>query len=78
MATSGKPPLSFVQLAIDLVLCALFFAFFFKVLQPHVPSGDPAMIRAWAAAGAACLTGVFWMAMHMVRVVWQFQRASNR
>ena len=78
MATSEKKPLSFVQLVIDLVLCALFFAFFFTVLQPHVPSNDAAMSRTWGAAGAACMTGVFWMAMHMVRVVWRFQRASNR
>lgn len=78
MATSEKKPLSIVQLVIDLVACALFFAFFFNVLQPHVPSGDPTMTRLWGGLGAACMTGVFWMAMHMVRVVFRFQRAAQR
>lgn len=78
MATTERKPFFTLQLIIDMVLCGLFFAFFFKVLQPHVPSSDPAMARFFAASGAGCMTGVFWMAMHMVRVVWRFQRASNR
>jgi len=77
MATPEKK-FSPVQLVIDLVLCALFFAFFFNVLQPHVPSSEAGMVRLWAGLAAACMTGVFWMAMHMLRVVWRFQRASNR
>lgn len=78
MATSEKKPRSIVQLVIDLVLCALFFAFFFKVLQPHVPSSEPGYTRFFAASAAGCMTGVFWLAMHMVRVVFRFQRASQR
>jgi ABC-type Co2+ transport system permease subunit len=78
MATPEKKPFFTLQLLIDLVLCALFFAFFFKVLQNHVPSSDPTNLKFFAASGAGCMTGVFWMAMHMVRVVYRFQRASNR
>lgn len=78
MATTEKKPFFTLQLLVDLVLCALFFAFFFKVLQPHVPSGEPGFVRFYAASAAGCMTGVFWMAMHMVRVVYRFQRASNR
>lgn len=78
MATSEKKKTSPVQIVIDLVLCAVFFAFFFKVLQPHVPSDEPGFVRFYAASGAGCMTGVFWMAMNMVRVVFRFQRASNR
>ena len=77
MASPAPKPFSIVQLVIDLALCAAFFTFFFRALQPHVPSSDPAMIRLWGALAAACMTGVFWTAMHMVRVVWRFQRSSR-
>jgi hypothetical protein len=78
MPSSGNKPISSLQIVIDLVACAAFFVFFFLALQPHVPSEDPAMIRLWGALASACMTGVFWMAMHMVRVVYRFQRDSRR
>jgi hypothetical protein len=78
MASPEKKKSSPVQLVVDLAACALFLTFFYYVLQNHVPSEDPTMVRVWATAGAACMTGVFWLAMHMVRVVWRFQRDAGK
>jgi hypothetical protein len=66
-----------VSLLIDLILVAAFFTFMFFTLGSHVPSDDPAMISLWSAAGAACLSGVFWLAIQMFRVVLRFQRRQR-
>ena len=66
------------SLAVDAVLCVLFFAFMFKVLGPHVPSNSPRMIALWGAAGSSCLTGVFWLCIQMFRVVLRAQRAARK
>ncbi len=67
-----------VTLIIDLVLVIGFFAYMFTVMRAHVPSEDPKMIVLWAALTAACLTGVFWLAWQMVRVVFRAQRAARK
>jgi hypothetical protein len=67
-----------VSLVVDLVLVAAFFAYLFTLLRSHVPSNDPAMITLWAALGAACMTGVFWLCIQMFRVVFRAQREANR
>lgn len=67
-----------VSLLVDLVLVVLFFAYMFGVLKSHVPSRDPKMIMLWGALGSACLTGVFWLALQMFRVVFRAQRAAKR
>lgn len=67
-----------VSLVVDLILVVAFFIYMFGVLKSHVPSNDPKMITLWAALGAACLDGVFWLALQMFRVVLNFQRASKR
>jgi hypothetical protein len=67
-----------VSLVIDLILVVAFFIYMFGVLKSHVPSNDPKMIMLWAGLGSACLTGVFWLAVQMFRVVFSFQRSSRR
>ena len=67
-----------LSLVVDLVLVVLFFAYIFSVLKSHVPSTDPKMIILWAALGTSCLTGVFWLALQMFRVVFRAYRAANK
>ncbi len=66
------------SLAVDAVLVAGFFAFMYTVVAPHVPSNDPKMIRIWGAYTAVCLTGVFWLALQMLRVTIRAQREARR
>ena len=74
MSPSEKKPFSLLGLVVDLVLVAAFFSFFYYVLQPHVPSNDPTMVRFWATAAAGCMSGVFWLALQMLKTVFRFQR----
>ncbi|ACB77362.1 hypothetical protein [Opitutus terrae] len=67
-----------VSLIVDAVLVSAFFVFMFFVLRSHVPSEDPRMVALWSALGSSCLSGVFWLAVQMFRVVLRFQRASRR
>ena len=60
------------------MLLVLFFAYLFSVLKSHVPSTNPKMIVLWAALAASCLTGVFWLALQMFRVVFRAYRAANK
>ncbi len=64
------------SLAVDLVLVVAFFAYMYTVLAPHVPSDDPEMIRIWGCYTTACVTGVFWLALQMFRVVFRAQREA--
>ena len=50
---------------------------FLKVLPSHVPSTDPQMITLWSAGTAACMSGVFWLASWMFRVVYRYQKELN-
>jgi hypothetical protein len=67
-----------LSLVVDLVLVVLFFAYMFSVLRSHVPSNDPKMIILWAALAASCMSGVFWLALQMFRVVFRAYRAANK
>ena len=58
-----------VSLVIDAILVIGFFIYIFGVLKPHVPSTDPKRINLWGALTAACMTGVFWLALKMFRAV---------
>lgn len=78
MASPEKKGFSVGLLILDLILVAAFFTFFYYVLQSHVPSRDESMVRLWATLAAACMSGVFWLALQMVRTVFRFQRASRR
>jgi len=78
MAQSEEKHVTPASLVVDLVLVAAFFAFIFSVLKSHVPSTDPKMVTTWAAIGTSCLTGVFWLALQMFRVVFRAHRAAGR
>jgi len=67
-----------VSLVVDAVLVIGFFIYLFSLLRSHVPSNDPNMVKVWAGLGSACMTGVFWLALQMFRVVLRAQMAANR
>jgi hypothetical protein len=77
MAQSEKL-VSPVSLIVDLVLVVAFFAFIFSILKSHVPSNDVKMVWLWAGLASSCMTGVFWLAIQMFRVVLRAQIASKR
>lgn len=78
MASSEKKPFNVVALVIDLVLTAIAFGIFYWLVNSHVPSSDPAMIKLWGGLTAGCMAGVFWIAMQMLKVVFKFQRDSRK
>ena len=78
MAQSAEKLVTPVSLVVDLVLVIAFFAFLFSVLKSHVPSTNPKMVTLWAALGTSCLSGVFWLALQMFRVVFRAHRAAGR
>jgi hypothetical protein len=43
-----------------------------------VQTNDPKMTLLWGGLTAACMSGVFWLAVQMFRVVLRAQRAANR
>jgi hypothetical protein len=73
--TKFTSPLS---LLVDAVLCVGFFIGIYVLVAPHVPSNDSKMIMLWGGLCAACMTGVFWLAVQMFRVVLRAQRADRR
>ena len=78
MAPPEKKPFSFVNLALDLVLAGIAFSLFYWLVNSHVPSDDPAMIKLWGGLAAGCMTGVFWLALQMLKTVFRFQRDSRK
>lgn len=78
MASSDKKPFSFLVLFIDLVLTAVAFSIFYWLVNSHVPSNDPTMIKLWGGLASACMSGVFWLALQMLKVVFVFQRDSRK
>jgi hypothetical protein len=74
MDQSESKHVSPVTLIVDAILVIAFFLFLYHVLVPHVPSTDPKWIMIWAGLTSACMTGVFWLALQMFRVVLRFQR----
>jgi hypothetical protein len=67
-----------VSLVVDVIVVGAFFIFIYGLLKSHVPSNDPKMIALWAALASSCMTGVFWLAVQMFRVVLRAQIAANR
>ncbi len=66
-------------LIIDLVLAAIWFVFFAYILRPYVPDPSETIQLVIAIVTSSCLTGVFWLALSMFRVVRvdQKQRAND-
>lgn len=78
MSSPAKKPFPIVSLVIDLVLTGIAFVIFYSLVNSHVPSSDPAMIKLWGGLTAGCLSGVFWLAWQMLKVVFNFQRESRK
>ncbi len=78
MSKPEKKPFSIVSLAIDLGLTAIAFVIFYSLVKSHVPSNDPMMIKLWGGLTAGCMSGVFWLAWQMLKVVFNFQRESRK
>lgn len=77
----SQPEMKFttpLSLLVDAVLCVGFFIGIYVLVTPHVPSNDSKMIMLWGGLCAACMTGVFWLAVQMFRVVLRAQRADRR
>ena len=66
------------SLAIDAVLTLGAFTYFLLIFRSHVPATDPKWIYIWAAYGASCMAGVFWLALQMFRVVLRFHRETKK
>jgi hypothetical protein len=66
------------SLIVDAILVLGFFVFMFTLFKIHVPSNDPKMIVLWAGLAAACISGVFWLAIQMFRVVYRAQKAAKK
>ena len=78
MATSEKKSYSVVELVIDLLLTAVAFSIFYWLVNSHVPSDNPTMVMFFGASAAACMSGVFWLALQMLKTVFRFQRDSRK
>ena len=78
MSSPEKKPFSIVSLVIDLVLTGIAFVIFYWLVNSHVQSNDPKMIMLWGGLTAGCLSGVFWLALQMFKVVYKFQRESRK
>ena len=57
------------RLIVDLFLTVAFWVFMSGVLRPHVPSEVPFWINLWSCLTAACISGVFFIALQMFRLV---------
>lgn len=57
------------QIAVDFVLCALFFSLIFYYVRSHVMTEDSTLVLVFSTYTTICVTGVFWMAIQMLRVV---------
>jgi RsiW-degrading membrane proteinase PrsW (M82 family) len=66
-----------VTLAVDLVLCAVFFVIIYSIVNSHVPSRDPKMVLLWSGLTSACMSVVFWMCIQMFRAVLRAQREQK-
>ena len=78
MAPPEKKPFSLFSLLVDLILVAVAFTIFYWLVNSHVPSNDPAMVKLWGGLAAGCMSGVFWLALQMLKTVFGFQRDSRK
>lgn len=52
---------------VDAAVAGVWFLFFATILTRFAPDQGPAL--AWSIPTAACMTGVFWIALNMFRLV---------
>lgn len=67
-----------VGMVVDAILVLGFFLFLFSLLKSHVPSNDVTSIVIWAGLTSACMSGVFWLAIQMFRVVLSAQLLAKK
>jgi divalent metal cation (Fe/Co/Zn/Cd) transporter len=77
MSSPEKKSFSIVSLVIDLAITAVAFVIFYTLVHTHVPSTDPKMIMLFGGLTAGCMSGVFWLALNMLKVVFKFQRDTR-
>jgi hypothetical protein len=63
---------------LSIVMALIFWACFTRLLLPFVPVDDPSRAYFYAGFTALCLTGVFYIATHMFRLVFQEHRKAQR
>ena len=63
---------------LSVVLALVFWACFTRLLLPFVPADTPTLQYLFAGFTATCLTGVFFVASHMFRLVYQEHRKARR
>jgi hypothetical protein len=68
-APSEQKHVTPATIAVDLILVGIFFYFMFGWVKSHVPSNDTLFVNFFGASTALCVSGVFWMAIQMFRVV---------
>ena len=78
MAQPEKPLTRKFDFLVDAIVVGAFFVFIFTIVRSHVPSNDPKMVALWAGLTSACMSGVFWLALWMLRVVARYQRELNQ
>jgi hypothetical protein len=78
MANSEQKLVTRGSLLVDAVLLVTFFIFFFNILKSHVPATTPLWLNIGSAYATSCMTGVFWLALQMFRVVLRFHRESKK
>ena len=78
MAKPEVPIIKKSDLVVDVIAVGAFFLVFaFVLLPPHVPSENHLWIKMWSIGSAACMSGVFWIALNMFRVVFSYQKELN-
>ena len=77
MEKSEEKLVSRKGLVFDLVITVIWFVFFAVILQPYVPAQTELYRTVFAIFTSACLTGVFWLAINMFRVVRVDQTRRN-
>ena len=66
------------SLVVDAVLVIGFYLYNNSLVSSHVPSRDPQMVLLWGGLTSACMSGVFWLAIQMFRVVLTAQLAAKK
>lgn len=77
MAQSENKYVKPSDFVVDAIVVGAFFVFMFTILRPHVPSNDTTSIVIWAGLTSACMSGVFWLACWMFRMVFRHQKFLN-
>jgi hypothetical protein len=67
-----------VSLVVDAILVGLFAVVIYSLVKSHVQSNDPKMIMLWGGLTTACMSGVFWLAVQMFRVVLKAQLMAKK